>query len=120
VLEDPLRIGASTLEEAVELEHAARWMRSGTSFCDADEELRAMVRGDHATYAALPTETEANAAASSLAREVLDAEEMNAIQQLTEYADLVSSPVVPSDVVGATLRQLGGRERMKPLRCSER
>ena len=51
-----------------ELQHAARWERSGTVFFEADEELRALVAVDRTAYARLPTEREANAVSSRTRR----------------------------------------------------
>ena len=97
-----------------ELEHAARWRRSGTAFFEADEELRALVRGDHAAYAVLPSEREANAASAAYARRVLADAEVEAILVVEDYADLVAGVAAPADVVEETLAELAGNDAWRP------
>jgi hypothetical protein len=78
-----------------ELEHAARWQRSGTVFFEADEELRAVTRG-HAAYRTLPTEEEANAGSTEFAQERLTRDAIAAIQ--VSFITAISShrPRVPT------------------------
>jgi len=89
-----------------ELEHARRWERSGTAFYEADERLRARYGRD--SYAALPTEREANAAAAAYARRVLAPAELGELHACAELADLLAA-VPGADVVETTLALLGER-----------
>ena len=88
-----------------ELEHARRWERSGTAFYEADERLRSSV--GRAGYPQLPTEREANAAASSYARRTLGESQLDALGDCGEFADLLADDPAPADVVAATLMLLG-------------
>ncbi len=89
-----------------ELEHARRWERSGTTFYEADERLRASV--GRSGYAKLPTEREANAAAAAYARQSLSAPQLAELRACGEFADLLGDEPAPADVVTATLALLGG------------
>ena len=99
-----------------ELAHARRWEQSGTAFYEADERLRAAVGA--ASYAHLPTEREANAAAAAYARRSLGSAELARLATVPELADLFAAEP-PDDVVGETLALLGEevdveRERLEP------
>jgi hypothetical protein len=87
-----------------ELEHARRWLRSGTAFYEADERLRAATAADG--YAQLPTEREANAAAGDYARRVLDGAQLEALARVPDLAELLAA-TQPADVVQSTLALLG-------------
>jgi hypothetical protein len=97
-----------------ELEHAARWECSGTAFFDADQELRALVRGNHDGYAALPTEREANAASSRYATRVLNAGDIRELRARPDFADLTAEVLAPADVVEETLATLLEHDGWKP------
>jgi hypothetical protein len=88
-----------------ELEHARRWERSGTTFYEADERLRASV--GRSGYAKLPTEREANAAAAAYARQSLSSLQLAELRACSEFADLLAGEPAPADVVAATLALLG-------------
>jgi hypothetical protein len=99
-----------------ELAHARRWEESGTAFYEADERLRAAVGGT--SYARLPTEREANAAAAAYARQTLGGADLARLETVPELADLFAAEP-PDDVVGETLALLGedvdvARERLEP------
>jgi hypothetical protein len=99
-----------------ELAHARRWEESGGAFYEADERLRAAVDG--ASYAQLPTEREANAAAAAYARRSLPSAELVRLAVVPELADLLAA-APPDDVVQETLALLGEkvevtRERLEP------
>lgn len=89
-----------------ELEHAARWERSGTAFYEADERLRARYGSE--SYSSLPTEREANAAAAAYARRVLTPAELGELSGCEELADLLAAEPT-ADVVKTTLALLGER-----------
>ena len=99
-----------------EVAHARRWERSGTAFYEADERLRSAVGG--ASYARLPTEREANAAAAAFARRSLASADLARLAGVPELADVFAAEPV-GDVVGETLALLGEeveirRERLEP------
>jgi hypothetical protein len=96
-----------------ELAHAVRWEESGTAFYEADERLRAAVDGR--TYAQLPTEREANAAAAAYARGSLSQVDLAALATIPELADLLAAEA-PADVVGETLALLGEAAAVAPER----
>jgi hypothetical protein len=87
-----------------ELAHARRWEQSGTAFYEADERLRAAVGA--ASYAQLPTEREANAAAAAYARRSLGSADLAGLATVAELRDLFAAEP-PGDVVGETLALLG-------------
>jgi hypothetical protein len=98
-----------------ELAHAVRWEQSGTSFYEADARLRAAADGS--TYAQLPTEREANAAAAAYARGSLSQVDLAELATISELSDLLAAEA-PADVVGETLALLGetvvvGPERLE-------
>jgi hypothetical protein len=100
-----------------ELAHARRWEESGTAFYEADERLRAAVGGR--SYAQLPTEREANAAAAAYARRWLGSADLARLASLSELAELLAAEP-PDEVVGETLALLGAevdvrRGRLEPV-----
>ncbi len=98
-----------------ELEHARRWERSGTSFFEADDLLRAAVRAAGGRgYAALPSELEANAASASYAERTLSPSERDRIRACDDCAALVAPAAPPADVVEATLLELSARDDWAP------
>ncbi len=98
-----------------ELEHARRWERSGTRFFEADELLRAAVRGAGGhVYATLPSEVEANAASTLYAEQTLDSRELEEVRACEECAALVAPEPSPPDVVSATLAELAARDDWGP------
>jgi hypothetical protein len=88
-----------------ELEHARRFEASGPAFYAADERLRAAA--GEAGYARLPTEREANAAASAYAARTLDAAQLAELRACADCAWLVGAGPPPGDVVAETLAALG-------------
>jgi len=100
-----------------ELAHAARWQRSGPAFYAADERLRASLGG--ASYAQLPTEREANAAAAAYARRVLTETELAELAAVAELADLLGARP-PADVVGETLALIGEEVEVAAARLAAR
>ena len=96
-----------------ELAHARRWEQSGTAFYEADERLRAAVGGG--SYAQLPTEREANAAAAGYARRSLGSADLAELATVPELADLFAAEA-PDDVVGETLALLGQEVDVRPER----
>lgn len=99
-----------------ELEHARRFERSGPSFFDADERLRAAVsRAGGSGYARLPSEREANAAASHYAARTLSALQRRAVAECDLCAGLLSSEGPPGDVVEETLAALARLARRGEL-----
>jgi hypothetical protein len=98
-----------------ELEHARRWERSGTRFFEADEILRAAVRGAGGhVYATLPSEVEANAASAAYARRTLSESELDEVRACEECAALVAPEPNLRDIVGATLAELAARDDWGP------
>jgi hypothetical protein len=103
-----------------ELEHARRFERSGPSFFDADERLRAVVsRAGGSGYARLPSEREANAAASNYAARTLSALQRRAVADCELCAGLLSPQGSPVDVVEETLAELARLARRGELRGDE-
>jgi hypothetical protein len=103
-----------------ELEHARRFERSGPSFFDADERLRAAVsRAGGSGYARLPSEREANAAAADYAARTLSALERRAVADCELCAGLLRSEGPPGDVVGETLSELARLVGRGELRWDE-
>jgi hypothetical protein len=100
-----------------ELAHALRWEQSGTSFYEADERLRAAA--DSSTYARLPTEREANAAAAVYAHHALTEVELAELAAIPELADLLVAEA-PADVVAETLALLGDVVDVTPGRVEPR
>ena len=94
-----------------ELEHARRWERSGPAFYDADERLRAQFGAE--SYAALPTEREANAAAAAYARRALAAGSLEELRRHPELAEMLEAEQ-PPDVVATTLALLGEQVAVGP------
>jgi hypothetical protein len=94
-----------------ELEHARRWERSGTSFFEADDLLRAAMRaaGGHG-YSTLPSELEANHASAAYARRTLTGTELAELAATEECQALLAADEPPVDVVAATLEALAERE----------
>jgi hypothetical protein len=98
-----------------ELEHARRWERSGTRFYEADDLLRAAVRGAGGhIYATLPSEVEANAASAAYAERTLSASDLAKVRACEECAALVAPGQTPPDVVAATLAELAARDDWGP------
>jgi hypothetical protein len=95
-----------------ELAHAVRWQRSGTSFYEADERLRRAVANAE-SYAELPTEREANAAAGAFARAELSADELAQLAAIDALTDLLAAHPA-RDVVGETLALLGEDVHVAP------
>jgi hypothetical protein len=96
-----------------ELEHARRFELSGPRFFEADDLLRAAVRGaGHEAYAALPSELEANAASAAYAARTLAAVELDELRAVPECASLLDPSVAPADIVGATLTELARRREL--------
>jgi hypothetical protein len=102
-----------------ELEHAKRWKLSGTRFFEADEWLRAALpRGDgfDSAYAALPTESEANAASTAYARRILSDSQIAELAGVEDCRDLVcAAPLAGDDVVERTLAQLEQTQNWGPV-----
>jgi hypothetical protein len=98
-----------------ELAHARRWERSGTRFFEADDLLRAAVRGSGGEgYGSLPSELEANAASASYAAGSLTPVELAELRACGECAGLLDSTPPPDDVVEATLDELCRRSDWAP------
>jgi hypothetical protein len=98
-----------------ELEHARRWERSGTRFFEADDILRAAVRGTGGhIYATLPSEVEANSASAAYAVRTLSPGELAEVRGCEECAALVAPGQTPADVVAATLAELAARDDWGP------
>ena len=98
-----------------ELEHARRWERSGTRFFEADDILRAAVRGTGGhVYATLPSEVEANAASAAYAARTLSPRDLAEVRECEECAALVAPEQAPPDVVAATLAELAARDDWGP------
>jgi hypothetical protein len=94
-----------------ELEHARRWERSGTSFFEADDLLRAAERqAGGSGYLALPSEREANAASAAYAAKALSAAQIEELRASADCAALLSHDESPADVVEATLAALSARD----------
>lgn len=90
-----------------ELEHARRWERSGSAFFEADDLLRAAVRGAAgAGYDALPSEREANAASAAYAARALSAAQLEALRASDDLRALLAGEPPPADVVAETLAAL--------------
>ena len=103
-----------------ELEHARRFERSGQSFFDADERLRAAVRrAGGAGYGRLPSEREANASASMYAARALSAVDRRAVAACDACAGLLTPERPPVDVVEETLAELARLARRGELRGDE-
>ncbi|HEY3920806.1 MAG TPA: hypothetical protein VGL76_01715 [Gaiellaceae bacterium] len=94
-----------------ELEHARRFELSGPAFYECDERLRAQFGAD--SYAALPTEREANAAAAAYARRALTAAALEELQRVPELAGMLAAEP-PADVVATTLALLGESVELAP------
>lgn len=93
-----------------EIEHARRFERSGPAFFDLDQLLRGEV--DEAAgegYASLPSEQEANFAASLFARRTLTPAELAEMGTCADCAGLLDAEAPAQDVVAATLEALGSR-----------
>ena len=87
----------------------------GTRFFEADELLRAAVRGSGGhVYATLPSELEANAASAAYAERTLDASELAEVRACEECAALVAPEPSPPDIVAATLAELAARDDWGP------
>jgi len=91
-----------------ELEHARRWERSGTSFFEADDLLRAAVRrAGGSGYLALPSEREANTASAAYAAKALSPAE---IEQLRAWLTaLRCSPATSRRSTSSRRRSPGSR-----------
>jgi hypothetical protein len=100
-----------------ELAHAERWEQSGTAFFEADERLRAAADGR--TYARLPTEREANAAAAAYAQDALSQVDLAELARIPELAELLDAQA-PADVVGETLALVGQVVEVAPARVESR
>jgi hypothetical protein len=94
-----------------ELEHARRWELAGTRFFEADDLLRAALRGSggHA-YTTIPSEVEANAASAAYAARMLGPADLAKVRDCEECAALLVPETPPPDVVAATLAELASRE----------
>jgi hypothetical protein len=90
---------------------ARRWEEYGTAFYEADERLRSAVDG--ASYAQLPTEREANAAAAAYARESLGDADLARLAAVPALTDLLAGRPA-GDVVSETLALLGDRVAVGP------
>jgi hypothetical protein len=105
-----------------ELAHARRWELSGSRFFEADDLLRRAVRAEGGRgYGALPSELEANAAASAFAVRTLGGPELAQLRACADTAALLEAGEPPADVVEATLAELERRDDWSPgLNAAER
>ncbi len=90
-----------------EIEHARQFERLGPAFVAADDRLRAAVRAlGGAGYEQLPSEREANAAASAYASARLAAAELELLRALPDCRALLSGREEPADLLEETLALL--------------